>query len=165
MDPHYQNMLSKARLEAADLRKRLKVLASRKGLQKEVLRQAHRLHEEVFGEIDCLECANCCRELGPRILSPDIAPLAKALGLPPRQFEEEWIRLDEDGDKILKALPCPFLDGQVCAMYHDRPRSCRDYPHTADRDIHKRLHRLGLDLSYCPAAWQIARQLLTHFGI
>ena len=27
----------------------------------------HTLHDELFSEIDCLACANCCKTLGPRI--------------------------------------------------------------------------------------------------
>ena len=30
----------------------------------------HAIHEEVFDSINCLDCGNCCRTLGPRILVP-----------------------------------------------------------------------------------------------
>ncbi|MGL4411836.1 MAG: YkgJ family cysteine cluster protein, partial [Bacteroidales bacterium] len=47
-----------------------------KSLKKSQLRdlddQIHYLHQEVFQEVDCLECANCCRSLGPRITDRDI---------------------------------------------------------------------------------------------
>jgi len=165
MNDEYIRLLDQARKEEKNLKKRLRLLGARQGLSKEVLRQAHQLHEETFSQIDCTDCANCCRELGPRISTADLDPLAKALGLKRQTFEKEWIRLDEDGDKVFAGLPCPFLDGNLCAVYTKRPRSCEDYPHTADRDIHKRLHRLGLDTQYCPAAYLIASKLLKHFQI
>ena len=36
-------------------------------------------HEEVFEEISCLDCANCCKTLGPRIKSSDIKRISKFL--------------------------------------------------------------------------------------
>ena len=38
----------------------------------------HYIHEEVFEDIDCLSCANCCRSLGPRISDRDIEKIASA---------------------------------------------------------------------------------------
>lgn len=165
MKQEYQDILEEARLGETVLKKRLKVLATRGGKQTEVLKVSHQLHEEIFARIDCRACANCCRQLGPRVLSPDIGPLAKALGMKPTTFEQAYLAVDEDGDKIFRSLPCPFLEGYDCTVYDQRPRSCHDYPHTADRDIHKKLHRLGLDAQYCPAAWLIANRLVDHFGI
>ena len=33
-------------------------------------------HQEVFSRIDCLDCANCCRTLGPRLTEPDVRKLS-----------------------------------------------------------------------------------------
>ena len=32
----------------------------------------HAIHEEIFDSINCLDCGNCCRTLGPRITDRDI---------------------------------------------------------------------------------------------
>ena len=39
----------------------------------------HAIHEEVFDSINCLDCGNCCRTLGPRITDRDIERIAQAL--------------------------------------------------------------------------------------
>ena len=39
----------------------------------------HELHEEVFEEVDCLECANCCKTTSPIFYDTDIERLAKEL--------------------------------------------------------------------------------------
>ncbi|MBQ1654697.1 MAG: YkgJ family cysteine cluster protein, partial [Bacteroidales bacterium] len=39
----------------------------------------HRLHDEESEKIDCLQCANCCRSLGPRFIQNDIARMATHL--------------------------------------------------------------------------------------
>ncbi len=44
-----------------------------------VLKQLPGLHEEAFEKIDCLKCANCCRNFSPRFKTPDIKRIAKHL--------------------------------------------------------------------------------------
>ncbi|MDH3652619.1 MAG: hypothetical protein OEQ53_23205, partial [Saprospiraceae bacterium] len=38
-------------------------------------------HDQVFSEINCLECANCCRTTGPLFNQHDIDRIAKLLHL------------------------------------------------------------------------------------
>ena len=44
-----------------------------------VLKQLPDLHEEAFEKIDCLKCANCCRNFSPRFKTPDIKRISKHL--------------------------------------------------------------------------------------
>ena len=39
----------------------------------------HQLHEEVFSEIDCLTCANCCKTTSPAFYMKDIERMSKKL--------------------------------------------------------------------------------------
>ena len=71
--------------------------------------QFHTMHEEVFAETDCLQCARCCRATGPLLTKQDIQRIAKRQGIKTAVFEEKYLRVDEDGDWVLKSLPCPFL--------------------------------------------------------
>lgn len=68
----------------------------------------HRLHEQVFAKTDCLSCANCCKTTGPLWTERDKERVAKRLRLKTADFESSYLRLDEDGDWVLKQLPCPF---------------------------------------------------------
>ncbi|MEM9259149.1 MAG: YkgJ family cysteine cluster protein, partial [Bacteroidota bacterium] len=43
----------------------------------------HDLHEEVFSEVDCLDCANCCKTTSPIFRDIDIDRLAKHLNIRP----------------------------------------------------------------------------------
>ena len=38
---------------------------------------AQQIHQEVFAEIDCTACANCCKTLGPDFKEADITRIAK----------------------------------------------------------------------------------------
>jgi len=122
------------------------------------------LHDEVFDEVDCLDCANCCRTLGPRITNKDIERLSSHLKIKESVFVKKYLRIDEDGDYVFAEMPCPFLaPDNYCLVYEQRPKACREYPHT-DR---KRFYQL-LDISLqnthiCPAVYEIVEKLKKEF--
>ena len=89
------------------------------------------VHQEVFAEIDCTACANCCKTLGPLFTEADIQRIAKHFRMKLGAFEEAFLKVDEDGDKIFKTMPCPFLgEDNLCSIYDVRPKACREFPHT-----------------------------------
>lgn len=120
----------------------------------------HRLHDEVFEDVDCLSCANCCKTTSPIFYQTDIERVAKALRMKPGAFIEMYLRIDEDQDYVLKSSPCPFLDqDNYCSVYAARPKACREYPHT-DR---KKMVQIT-DLTYkntqvCPAVLEMVERL------
>lgn len=122
------------------------------------------IHEEVFRETDCLLCANCCRDLGPRITDRDIDRMSKYLKLKPSAFTLKYLRIDEDGDYIFREMPCPFLaDDNRCRIYEVRPKACREYPHTDRRKFHQ-LFDITLKNSFiCPAVYQIVEELKVYY--
>jgi hypothetical protein len=124
----------------------------------------HDLHDEVFAEIDCLECANCCRTLGPRITDRDIQKMAKALKIKPSQLVADYLRVDEDGDYVFRAMPCPFLDtDNFCRIYADRPVACREYPHTDRPRMYQVLDVTLKNIPVCPAVSTIVEKLKQRF--
>lgn len=120
----------------------------------------HTLHETVFEEINCLECANCCKTTSPIFYQTDIERVAKSLRMKPGEFIDTYLRIDEDNDYVLKSSPCPFLDNDnYCKVYDSRPKACREYPHT-DR---KKMVQIT-DLTYkntlvCPAVLEMVERL------
>jgi len=120
----------------------------------------HSLHEDVFAEVNCLDCGNCCRSLGPRISDADIRRVSNALRIKPSELSEKYLRLDEDNDYVFRTMPCPFLDtDNYCKIYEDRPRACRDYPHT-DRRRMQQILDITLKNTYtCPAVFEIVGRL------
>lgn len=115
---------------------------------------AEETHEEVFKEIDCMTCANCCRTTGPMYTEKDIDRISKHLRMKARDFEDKFLRVDEDEDKVLKNLPCTFLaDDNACMIYDVRPKACREYPHT-DRKKVQQINTIMLkNTLICPAAF------------
>src|SRR3982750_192241 len=90
-----------------------------------VLKQLPQLHKEAFDKIDCLDCAACCKNYSPRFKTPDIKRISKHLKLRESEFINEYLRIDEDGDYVVKQTPCPFLGtDNFCSIYSVRPSDC-----------------------------------------
>lgn len=123
--------------------------------------EIHRLHEEFSQSINCLECANCCRSLGPAIYDRDIERMAKALRIKVREVIDIYLRIDEDGDYVFKTMPCPFLmPDNYCSIYENRPKACREYPHT-DRRKFEQIYKLTVtNTSTCPIAYEVLSELI-----
>lgn len=119
-----------------------------------------REHGRAFEEIDCLECANCCKTTSPIFRDIDIARLAKALHLRPAALIEKYLHLDAEGDYVLSTAPCPFLgEDNHCSVYADRPRACREYPHTDRKNMLGILALTVRNSLVCPAVGRILRNL------
>lgn len=120
----------------------------------------HRLHEQVFAKTDCLSCANCCKTTGPLWTERDKERVAKRLRLKTADFESSYLRLDEDGDWVLKQLPCPFLEADnACSIYEDRPKACREYPHTDRVKQAQILDLTAKNALVCPAVSEIVARM------
>jgi Fe-S-cluster containining protein len=120
----------------------------------------HRLHDQVFTEIDCLDCGNCCKSLGPRITDADIRRIASALKIKPSELTDKYLSLDEDNDYVFRKMPCPFFGREnYCGIYENRPRACRDYPHTDRRRMLQILDITIKNAGICPAVFEIIERL------
>jgi len=113
-------------------------------------------HDEVFEKTDCLACANCCKTTSPIFIDKDIERISKHLRMKSVDFVEKYLEVDNEDDYVLKQSPCVFLgaDNQ-CSIYDNRPRACREYPHTNRKYMH-RVKTLTLkNAEICPAVYQI----------
>lgn len=111
-------------------------------------------HDIVFNEINCLDCANCCKTTGPLYTEKDIERIAKHLRMKPSDFETKYLRIDEDNDKVLQNLPCFFLnEDNTCSIYDVRPKACREYPHTDKKKVYQINNLTIKNTIICPAAF------------
>lgn len=116
----------------------------------------HTLHNEVFEEVDCLACANCCKTTSPIFRDVDIERLAKALRMPVAEFQKKYLIMDADRDWVLQTAPCPFLgEDNYCSVYEWRPKACREYPHTDRKNMQQILNLSLKNTEICPAVAKI----------
>lgn len=125
----------------------------------------HALHDEVFEEIDCLTCANCCKTTSPIFYQTDIERAAKAKRMKPGDFVERYLNLDEDKDYVLKSSPCSFLgEDNRCDIYDSRPRACREYPHTNRKKMVQIMDLTYKNTLVCPAVLEMVERMKNRVG-
>lgn len=126
-----------------------------------VLKQLPDLHEEAFRRIDCLQCANCCKNYSPRFKAPDIKRISKHLRMKESDFIEKYLRLDEEGDYVAKSTPCPFLGkDNYCGIYEVRPSDCERFPYTDEDVILKRPRITQKNSTFCPIVYFVLEKLI-----
>lgn len=136
------------------------LLALKKKDSRKVDDAFHSLHEEVFEEIDCLTCANCCKTTSPIFYDTDIERLAKHLRIKAVEFVDKYLKVDDDGDQVLKTTPCPFLGyDNYCSVYEARPKACREYPHTDRKKMVQIMELTHKNTQVCPAVFEIVERL------
>ncbi len=118
------------------------------------------LHDEEFRKTDCLSCANCCKTTGPLFTNVDVERIAKHLKLKSAEFQQKYLRVDEENDLVLQTVPCVFLDAEnYCLIYDVRPKACREYPHTNRKKFHQIANLTLQNVAICPAAYNIVEAM------
>jgi len=150
--------------EAKEHQKAYKYLLE-KGDFNKMLRALPELHEEAFSKIDCLQCANCCKNHSPRFKQPDIKRIAKSLNIKEGDLVARYLKLDEEGDYVAREKPCPFLAADnTCNIYDDRPSDCRRYPYTDEDVLLKRVPLTLKNTTVCAITYTVMERLLELEG-
>lgn len=154
----YGKILEKAKSRKKQIKHLLEKL--QKLPVKEVDYYFHEEHAVVFEKINCLKCANCCKTTGPLFTSKDVERIAKHLKVKPGVFIDQYLRLDEDEDYVLKSTPCIFLDSaNYCSIYSIKPKACGDFPHTDRKNMKEISHLTYHNALMCPAVSSILENI------
>ena len=100
-------LIDKAKSNRKQINRNFKKLENRP--PKDLDSRFHELHEEAFQKIDCLDCANCCKTTSPIFYDKDVERMAAHFKMKAADFFDKYLKIDEDGDQVLQASPCPFL--------------------------------------------------------
>lgn len=150
--------------EAKEHQKQYKYMLE-KGNKNNILRALPRLHDEAFEKIDCLQCANCCKNYSPRFKQPDIKRISKSLGIKEGELVAKYLTIDSEGDYVLRTKPCPFLaEDNTCNIYDDRPSDCARYPYTDEDVVIKRIPLTLKNALSCPITHHVLEGLLEIEG-
>jgi len=121
-------------------------------------------HDEAFEEIDCLNCANCCKTTSPIFRDVDVAKIAKTFKMTSKDFESQYLKRDTDGDFVLQQTPCTFLnEDNTCFIYDIRPLACREYPHTNQRRVVQVLNLTRENMLICPAVSLVVEKVKKEY--
>ena len=113
---------------------------------------------EVEAQIDCKQCAACCRETRVNVSAGEIEAIARHLGSEPAQALHEYTELDTvDHQRQLRQPDgsCIFLDGTLCMIYDARPRACREFPYlgTHECSLGSRMASIWSHAWFCPIVY------------
>lgn len=133
--------------------------------EKDVYSDLKEAHHRAFSEIDCLQCAHCCKTSPPLMTHTDIQRISKYLQISRKQFIRQYVLSDVNGEMSFKNVPCVFLESDhSCRIYDIRPEACRRFPHTDEKAYNQR-YKLNLkNTMICPAAARVVDFLRAKFN-
>ena len=122
-----------------------------------VERRLKKIAQEIEEQIDCTQCANCCRVATVKLTERDVETLAKLLRIKRRQFLRDYTTESEEEGLILKRgeSGCIFLSGNECTIYESRPNACQDFPHLVrgSGSFLSRMWEMPDRAAYCPIVY------------
>ena len=125
-------------------------------------RLAATIDKEIWKEVDCLTCANCCKTMTPTYSQKDIKRISAHFDLSPKAFREKWLEKDKVGDWLNKSTPCQFLDMKTnkCGIYEIRPEDCISFPHFSKKKMVEYIHVHKQNLDSCPATFKMVEKMM-----
>lgn len=155
-----------------DLKKFAKKASANKGklikflkkLDKKVPVKLNKLAREVdatiWQDINCLDCANCCKTMTPTYTKKDIKRIAGHFEMTPKEFKKKWLYKDDTGDWMNTATPCQFLDSNnMCSIYEIRPLDCAEFPHHTKKPFNLYNDTFINNVHRCPATYELVDRL------
>jgi Fe-S-cluster containining protein len=117
-----------------------------------------RIAEGIQDQIDCTQCAQCCRVATVKVSERDVERLAKYLRISRERFLTDYTMESGEEGRILKrseAAGCVFLDGNACTVYDARPDICQRFPHVVRGagSIASRMWQFVDRACYCPIVY------------
>ena len=125
-------------------------------------KMADHADKEVWQEIDCLTCGNCCKKMTPTFTPKDIKRISAHLEMTPLAFKEKWLVFEKkDGDWQNKKQPCQFINpvDNKCSIYEIRPVDCSGFPHLAKKKWSEYAHVHKQNIDFCPATFKMVQKI------
>jgi Fe-S-cluster containining protein len=129
--------------------------------KREVMELQVELTNEVWAEVDCRECANCCAAMQLQLTARDCAQAAKAAGMTSEAFRRQHTDKHHDGFWYLKAQPCLFLADKQCSIYEQRLSRCRGFPYLHTNILDNMAGTLE-KAAYCPLVFNVLERMKAH---
>lgn len=128
-----------------------------------ILKPAAEANAETWGEVACLDCANCCKKMTPTFNKQDITRISKHLNMTRKEFSDKWLMKEKStGDIVNKKQPCQFLGkDNKCSIYEVRPLDCAEFPHFVRKDFRHQVRErvFHQNIHFCPATLVFVEKL------
>jgi uncharacterized protein len=121
---------------------------------------------EVWQEVDCTSCANCCKVMTPTFTDKDLKRISAHFNETVDVFKKKWLKKERNGDWVNRIQPCQFLDMKtnLCGIYEVRPADCSGFPHLSKRKWEEYAHVHKQNIDYCPATFKMVEKIIARVG-
>lgn len=119
--------------------------------------------KEIWREVDCLSCANCCKTMSPTFAPKDIKRISTHLGMTTHAFKDKWLFKEKSsGDWLNRSTPCQFLNpgNNRCNIYDVRPVDCAGFPHLPKKKMVEYMHVHKQNIEFCPATYRMVEKMM-----
>lgn len=122
---------------------------------------------EVWQEVECLTCANCCKKMTPTFTEKDLLRIAPHFQMTPEAFKEKWLEKDKNKDWVNVKQPCQFLnlEDNKCSIYEIRPVDCSGFPHLSKKRWVEYAHVHKQNIDYCPATFKMVEKIMNRVAL
>jgi len=152
----------KLKIHRATFRKFLN--KSAKNPPKGIDNQSKKIEKEIWEEVDCLTCGNCCKKMTPTFTEKDLIRISAHFNQTPQEFKKQWLK-KSNKDWVNTTQPCQFLNkiDNKCSIYEIRPTDCAGFPHLSRRkwEDFANMHKQNID--YCPATFKLVEKMVAKF--
>lgn len=127
--------------------------------------------DEVWKEIDCKTCANCCKSIKVHWNSEDINRVAQHLNIDTIEFIDMYLVKDTDTSNgemwFGKTKPCSFLDlnTNLCTIYDVRPDVCAVWPKIQNKNLARDYSFYTDSAVSCPATYRWVELMIENSKI
>ncbi|WP_051268061.1 YkgJ family cysteine cluster protein [Terrimonas ferruginea] len=122
-----------------------------------------RAEGEVWKEVECLSCANCCKTMTPTFTPADIRRISAHFNMTQDEFKKKWLRQERGGNRdwLNVKQPCQFLnlEDNKCSIYEIRPVDCAGFPHLPKKKMVDYIHIHKQNIEYCPATYKMVEKI------
>ena len=119
------------------------------------------LEKQVWEEVECLSCANCCKKMTPTFTTQDLKRISAHFNQTPEAFRKQWLKKDSNKDLVNKIQPCQFLnlEDNKCSIYSIRPVDCAGFPHLSKKKWSEYAHVHKQNIDYGPATFKMVEKM------
>jgi hypothetical protein len=117
------------------------------------------LNNIITPQIDCTKCGNCCKTLLINVEEKEAEAASNHLKISLQNFKENYIEQGSYGMQLISAIPCHFLNKNVCRIYEHRFAGCREFPALHLPKFTQRLFTTFMHYDRCPIIFNVVEAL------
>jgi len=126
---------------------------------------------QVWKEVDCKSCANCCKSLKIEWNTEDITRISQHLNMSIIEFVDKYLVKSTDVSMgeiwYGKTKPCSFLDldTNLCTIYDVRPSVCAEWPNIKSKNLMRDYSYYTDSIVSCPATYRWVELMIENSKI